>query len=179
MTSTSKSKKYNPSRSTARLLAVQALYEMDATGIESGPVIKEFADKRWENILTLDDDNIGSTPEKLKKPNHEFMIQIIEGMWANRQTVDALINDRLNGEWTVPRLEAVLRAILRAGTYELDQVLDIPARVVVNEYVQIADAFFDGSEVKLANAVLDKLAHDLRPDEMTVKSTAPVPNQEQ
>jgi len=179
MTSTSKTKKNNPSRSTARLLAVQALYEMDATGIESGLVIKEFADKRWGNILTLDDDNIVSIPEKLKKPNLEFMTQIIEGTWANCETVDVLINGRLNGEWTVPRLEAVLRAILRAGAYELDQVIDIPARVVVNEYVQIADAFFDGSEVKLANAVLDKLAHDLRPEEMATKSTIPVPNQGQ
>jgi len=168
MTTKTKDSTPNTSRSTSRLLAVQAIYEMDATGIAAGPVLREFAEKRWQDIFILEDEyGEAREPEKLKDANLQLMTTIVEGVSAHQQKLDQRINENLKGDWNTVRLEAVLRAILRAGAFELEHMVDVPARVVVNEYVEIADAFFDGSEVKLANAVLDKLARDLRPGEMS------------
>ena len=89
---------------------------------------------------------------------------------AHAPALDERIGPWLDGEWTVERLEVLLRAILRAGTYELAERLDVPAETVINEYVDVAHAFFAGREPGLANAVLDKVARALRPGELDGKA---------
>jgi N utilization substance protein B len=91
-----------------------------------------------------------------------FFREIVVGFVREQRKLDPLIDRALAGGWPLKRVEAVLRAILRAGTFELDHRRDVPARVVVSEYVQVAHAFLDGDEAGMVNAVLDALARQLR-----------------
>ena len=83
-------------------------------------------------------------------------------MLAEQRTIDPLIDDALAAGWPLKRIEAILRAVLRAGVYELSHRNDVPARVIVSEYVDVANAFFDRDETGMVNAVLDQLARGLR-----------------
>lgn len=87
---------------------------------------------------------------------------VVEGVSGNRAVVDAAIGDALAEEWSLARLEILLQAILRAGTFELYAIPDVPPRVVINEYLEIAHAFFAGREPALVNAVLDRVASRFR-----------------
>lgn len=142
-------------RSAARLAAVQALYEMDLSGADWDPVLAGFLAKRWQ----------GDGIEPVGDPDPEFLAELLRGTAARMSEVDALIEPTLSGEWTLDRLEAVIRAILRAGTFELLARADVPVRVVISEYVDVAHAFFLGKEAALVNGVLDRLARSLRADE--------------
>jgi transcription antitermination protein NusB len=139
-------------RSLARLAAVQALYRIDLNDAPAETVIAELRE-RGE-----DEDGFGEADDAL-------FADIVRGAIADRDDLDGLLNEALAPDWVLARLEAVLRAVLRAGAYELLARLEIPARVVLNEYVEIAHAFFSGKEPKLVNGVLDGVAHRLRPDE--------------
>ena len=92
--------------------------------------------------------------------------ELVTGTQSNLVELDAEISKVLAAEWPLERLEMVLRAILRVGAYELAFRIDVPARVVINEYVDIAHAFFAGKEPGMVNGVLDKLAHGIRVTEM-------------
>jgi N utilization substance protein B len=91
---------------------------------------------------------------------------IVRGVARDREGIDTLIEGALSKGRTVERLEVLLRLILEAGTWELTSRADVPARVVLSEYLGIADAFFEGDQPGLVNAVLDRLAHNLRDVEM-------------
>ena len=91
---------------------------------------------------------------------------IVRGVAGNLDRLDTMITETLTEEWPFPRFDTVLRAILRAGTYELVHRPDVPPRVAINEYTTIAHAFFSGKEPGLANGVLDKLGRTLRSSEM-------------
>jgi N utilization substance protein B len=138
-------------RRAARLAAVQALYQLEMNDTDSSPkqVIAEFESMR------LDD-----------KADRELFADIVSGTMARIAELDAEIGRLLVEGWTVERLEAVLRAILRAGAYELVARLDVPPRVAINEYVEIAFSFFGGREPSLVNGVLDRLAKERREDEL-------------
>jgi len=145
-------------RSTARLVAVQALYEMDLAGAEADPVLQEFLEKRWTNG---DGDDA-----QLAEPDAKLLTNIVQGVSARRDDLDRTLESALNETWPPERLETLLRAILRAGVYELTAHNDVPALVVITEYVDVAHAFFDGNEGGLVNGVLDRLARSLRPNEL-------------
>ncbi len=104
--------------------------------------------------------------DQYKPAEIAFFRSILEGVLAEQIDVDLLVDRALQQGWPLSRVEAVLRAILRAGTYELRSRKDVPARVVIVEYTDIAGAFFETEEVGMVNAVLDSLAHRLRPDEL-------------
>jgi transcription antitermination protein NusB len=87
---------------------------------------------------------------------------VVEGVVREQRRLDPLIDQALSERWPLKRIEAVLRAVLRAGAYELDHRTDVPARSVVSEYVDVANAFVDKDETGLVNAVLDQLARQLR-----------------
>jgi N utilization substance protein B len=140
-------------RSLARLAAVQALYQIDLNDAPVETVIAELRER-------------GGDDEGFGEADDELFGDIVRGVAANRDDLDALLNDALAPDWVLARLEAVLRAVVRAGAYELLARLEIPARVVLNEYVDIAHAFFSGKEPKLVNGVLDGVARRLRPDEL-------------
>ena len=140
-------------RSLARLAAVQALYQIDLTDAPAESVIAELRER-------------GEDEEGFGEADDELLVDIVRGAIANRDDLDALLDEMLTPDWSLARLEAVLRAVLRAGAYELLARIEIPARVVLNEYVDIAHAFFSGKEPKLVNGVLDRVGRRLRPDEL-------------
>jgi N utilization substance protein B len=148
------------SRSAARLAAVQALYQMDMTGIDLNQVIHEFESHR------LGKDIDGS---KLCEAEAEFFRDLVEGVVREQRRVDPLIDQHLAEGWRLNRVDSILRAILRAGTYEVLMRPDIPSRVVITEYLDLAHAFFEGEEPKVVNGILDKLAREERAEEFTGK----------
>jgi len=143
-------------RRSARLAAVQALYQMDIGGLGAKAVIKEFRDHRFGAQ--------GEGPEYIEA-DEDFFEDLVAGVVRKQAVVDPAIDELLAEGWRMERLDATVRAILRAGGFELFQRDDVPARVVIDEYVDIANAFFEGSEPKFVNAALDKCARQARADE--------------
>jgi transcription antitermination protein NusB len=144
------------SRSAARLAAVQALYQMDMTGIDLNQVIAEFAAHRLGQEIEGD---------RYAEAEPEFFRDIVEGVVRDQLRIDPLIDKQLAEGWRLTRVDSILRAILRAGAYELLIRGDVPARVVISEYVDIAHAFFGEEEPKVVNGILDRLGHRERPQE--------------
>lgn len=156
--SNSQVRKPNPNatrRSAARLSAVQALYSMEITGVTAEEAIDEFRQR-------LADEPRG----KLAQPDGELVTFLVRGATVERELLDEVIGKALSRDWTVDRLESVLRAILRAGAFELKARPQTPVRVVISEFVDVAHAFYAGPEPGLVNAVLDKVARVLRADEI-------------
>lgn len=147
----------NKARTAARLAAVQALYQMETAGVGAEAVIREFVAHR------LGGDIEGAA---LYEADADFFAELTRGVVAGQRRIDPYIERRLAENWTLARLDATARAILRAGVYELTTRPDIPYRVVIDEYVEMAKAFFgEGEEPRFVNAVLDACARDVRPDE--------------
>lgn len=144
------------SRSAARLAAVQALYQMDMTGIDLTDVIAEFETHR-----------LGKEVEGCQYRDAEasFFRDLVEGVVREQLRIDPLIDKQLAAGWRLTRVDSILRAILRSGAYELLVRSDVPARVVISEYVDIAHAFFGEDEPKVVNGILDRLGHRARPHE--------------
>ena len=146
-------------RRAARLAAVQALYAIDVSGSSIERVLADVMDRHWSSGGKAG----GKTGEG--DADAALLRTLVEGVAADREMVDAAIGEALAEEWSLARLEILLQAILRAGTYELYAIPDIPARVVINEYLEIAHAFFAGREPALVNAVLDRIAARFRSGE--------------
>jgi N utilization substance protein B len=140
-------------RSATRLAAIQALYALDVSGSAVDRVIADFVERPWAPA---------ELPADAAKPDEVFLRTLVEGVVAHRPEIDVAIQDALTGGWTLARLEILLQAILRAGAYELSAQPDVPAKVVINEYLEIAHAFFAGKEPSLVNAVLDRLTSRFR-----------------
>lgn len=150
----------NLARSAARLKAVQALYQMAISGGSAEKIINQFAES--EADARVDDAPIAEADTVL-------FADLVRGTLANMAQVDEMLSACLDDAWPAERMEILLRAILRCGAYELFSQPSVPARVVISEYVRVTDAFFDGKEPSLVNAVLDRLARVLRPEELTEK----------
>jgi N utilization substance protein B len=165
-------------RSAARLAAVQALYEMDMVDADPDAVLEEFLLKRWDidgndgpkapppgisdALAAYLDDGSPDEDSPLVEPDREWLGDLVRGVAENREKLDGLIASALRGEWTVDRLETLIRVILRAAVFELSSKPSVPTGVVINEYLDVAHAFFEGPETGLVNGVLDRLARDLR-----------------
>jgi N utilization substance protein B len=144
-------------RTVARLAAVQALYQIDLSGTKPEAVIAEFIKHRLGR--EVDGHNYGEADAVL-------FADIVRGTTTRQEELDRALAGALTREWPLARLETVLRAILRAGAYELTARPDIPARVAISEYLDVAHAFYAGKEPGLVNGVLDRLAHGLRPGDL-------------
>jgi N utilization substance protein B len=144
-------------RRAARLAAVQALYQWEQSGGAAASIVREFSDHR-----------IGKSVDGVELPpaNKILFGDLVQGTIANAAELDDMVAGVLTEDWSVERLESILRAILRCGAYELAHRTDIPPKVAISEYLAVADAFLGDKETALANGVLDKLAHMLRPAEM-------------
>lgn len=147
-------------RSAARLAAVQALYEMDMVGAPADAVLAEFMAKRWR-FSAGDDRN-----QAMAEPNDTVLADLVNGVSSDATELDAAIAPALSSGLTLDRLETLLRVVLRAGAYELKTKREVPAAVVINEYVEVANAFFDAKEAALVNGVLDRLAREFRAGEL-------------
>ena len=140
-------------RGAARLAAVQALYQMDLAATPLNEILAEFESHRLGREVEGD--------EYLPAEAAHFR-DVVRGVVDDQRRLDPMIDEALSKGWPLKRIETVLRAILRAGVYELDRKRDVPARVVVTEYVDVAHAFVDREETGMVNAVLDQLARQLR-----------------
>ena len=140
-------------RGAARLAAVQALYQMDIAATPLNEILAEF-ESHW----------IGREVEGSQYLPAEaaFFRSIVRGVLDDQRALDPMVDKALSGGWPLKRVEALLRAVLRAGAFELSSRSDVPARVVVAEYVDVAHAFLDKDETGMVNAVLDQLARQLR-----------------
>ncbi|MBL8556256.1 MAG: transcription antitermination factor NusB [Phenylobacterium sp.] len=147
------------SRSVARLAAVQALYQMEVSSIGVEHVIREFTDHRFDRDIEVGDNE--SVP--LAAADEAFFAELVRGVVAEQGRVDAAIARRLAENWRLERLDATVRAILRAGAYELAHRADVPTEVAIDEYVEIAKSFFEGVEPGFVNGALDAVARDVRP----------------
>lgn len=144
-------------RSVARLAAVQALYQIELGGGAPETVIGEFVKHRLGREIDGD---------RYAEADTALFADIVKGAIGRRADLDRALSGALTPDWPLERLEAVLRAILRAGAYELLARPDVPARVAISEYLDVAHAFFAGKEPGLVNGVLDRLAHVLRPEDV-------------
>jgi N utilization substance protein B len=151
-------------RGAARLAAVQALYQMDVAGTGLNEIFAEF-ESHW-----LGGEVEG---EQYRPAESAFFRDIVGGVVREQSGLDPQIDAALAKGWPLKRIEAVLRAILRAGAYELANRRDVPARVVMAEYVDVAAAFVEADETGMINAVLDQLAHQLRAGEFDETPTLP------
>ena len=144
-------------RRAARFAAVQALYQIELGQVAATEVVAEFGEHRLAQLLEAVDDGPGS-PEV----DREWFAIVVLGTAAARETLDPAIEASLASGWTLLRCGYLLRACLRAGAFELAERTDVPVKVVINEYVELAHLFFDESEAGFVNAVLDRLAPRLR-----------------
>jgi len=140
-------------RGAARLAAVQALYQMDVAGSGVLEIAAEYAAFRLGKEVD---------GKLYREADPQWFRTILSGVVENQKLVDPVIHDALTEDWPLSRLDATLRAILRAGVYELMKRDDVPVAVIVTEYVDIAKAFYEEDEPKLVNAVLDRVARRLR-----------------
>lgn len=143
-------------RSGARLAVVQALYEMEVSGKGVIEALAEF-ETFW----------IGQTVDGVEHPPAEtaFFRDLLRGVVDEQRAIDPQLDGALSQGWPLKRIEAVLRAILRAGAYELMYRRDVPAKAAISEYVDVAHSFYAGDEPGMVNAVLDKVGRTARGNE--------------
>ncbi|MGH6991428.1 MAG: transcription antitermination factor NusB, partial [Stellaceae bacterium] len=143
-------------RGAARLAAVQALYQMDIASAGINDVFAEF-ESHW----------LGGEVEgdKYLPAEGGFFRDIVSGVVRDQAMLDPLIDQALSRGWPLKRIDAIVRAILRAGAYELEHRKDVPGKVVVSEYVDVAHAFVETEETGMVNAVLDQIARQFRAEE--------------
>lgn len=141
------------SRSAARLAAVQALYQQEMEGTPVRRLLKEFHEHR-----------LGATIEDATyhEAEADFFDDVVTGVEARQSEIDEAISANLSSGWTLERLDRPMRAILRAGTYELVSRADVPVGSVINEYVDVAHAFYDRKEAGFVNGLLDSIAKKVR-----------------
>jgi transcription antitermination protein NusB len=143
-------------RGAARLAAVQALYQMDVAAKGLNEIFAEF-ESHW---LGREVEGSQYLPAEAA-----FFREVVGGVVRDQRRLDPIIDAALSKGWPLKRIEALMRAVLRAGLYELDQRRDIPTRVIVSEYVDVAGAFVDKDETGMVNAVLDQLGRQVRSGE--------------
>ncbi len=147
-------------RGAARLAAVQALYQLEIGGGDMLTVIQEFEAFRLGQEID---------GYEYRQADAGWFRDVVGGVVAEQRLIDPMVHTALVEDWPLKRVDATLRAILRCGTYELLKRNDVPGRVIISEYIDIARAFFEDDEPRLVNGVLDRIAHDNRPDEFPVR----------
>ena len=142
-------------RTVARLAAVQALYQMELAGEGVETVITEFSNHRFDADIE---------GEPLAEADEAYFADVVRGVIGDQKDIDTAVKARLASNWRLERLDATLRALLRCGAWELTHKTDVPKEIVIDEYVELAKAFFVEAEAKFVNAALDGVARDVRPD---------------
>lgn len=153
-------------RNMARLSAVQALYQMDINGHGVGQTIAEFKTHRLGQELDGD---------AYRPADGGWFTLLVEGVVEHQRQIDPLVDQTLKEGWPLRRIDLTLRALLRAGVFELLHRKDVPGRVVVNEYVELSRGFFNAEEPGIVNGVLDRLGRHHRADDFPNAPPAPGP----
>ncbi|WP_210203476.1 transcription antitermination factor NusB [Breoghania corrubedonensis] len=147
-------------RGLARLAAVQALYQMEMSGQTLADIILEF------QMYRLGQEIDG---EQYREADPDWFRDLMQGMVAKQREIDPRIHQALQEDWPLKRIDSILRAILRVGVYELIRRVEVPARVIISEYVEVAKAFFSEDEPKVVNGVLDRIGREIRPGEFDAR----------
>lgn len=147
-------------RGAARLGAVQALYQMDIAGTPLQQVVAEFESVRLGKEID---------GEQYLEADAAYFRGILAGVVKEQVQLDPLIHKALTSDWPLARIDSLLRAVLRAATFEILKRKDVPAKVIINEYVDVTKAYFLEDEPKMVNGVLDHIARDVRASEFTEK----------
>lgn len=149
-------------RHLSRIGAVQALYQMDLAGADAGDVVDQFSQFRFAptDAASLGEGAEGTTD--LAGGDVQFFSDVVLGVVSYQREIDPLVDQQLAEGWRLVRVDSILRAILRAGTFELLKRKDVPPRVVINEYINVGHAFFFDDETRVINGVLDALALKIR-----------------
>lgn len=155
-------------RTSARLAAVQALFQSEAAGLDAEGVIEEFIHHRLGRNENEDSYADGRVPDA----DVPLFGRIVRAVAAQQAAIDAVLAAALMADWPMSRLDPVLRAALRCGAAELWLADGPPVRVVINEYMDVAHGFFEGDEPGVVNGVLDKVARQLRPAEFAGPASA-------
>tara|TARA_B100001939_G_scaffold3907_1_gene3742 strand:+ start:167 stop:622 length:456 start_codon:yes stop_codon:yes gene_type:complete len=142
-------------KSSARLFAVQILFEMEINGKKINNILERLTNEYLIEISRLN---------KTEKADKNHLIKILKGVTKSQKDIDLNINDNLIG-WSLSRIDSVSRAILRSALYELRECNDIPVKVIINEYIEISKSFFEGDEPNFINGILDKISKIYRPNE--------------
>ena len=145
-------------RSVARLAAVQALYQMEVSSAGAETVIREFTEHRFDRAVPSE----SGEDMTLAQADESFFADLVRGVVQHQKAIDSAVVKRLAAGWKLERLDATVRAILRAGAYELSKRSDVPTEVVIDEYVELAKSFFEGPEPGFVNGALDAVAQDVR-----------------
>ena len=145
-------------RSAARVAAVQALYQMELAQTDVTAVIAEFTMHRFGE---------GAEDPTLRDADRDLFAAIVRGVVRRQREIDPVVDQHLAEGWRLNRIDSILRAVLRAGVLELIERTEVPARVVINEYVNVTHAFLGEDEPRVVNGVLDKLARRYRTSEFT------------
>ena len=147
-------------RGLARLAAVQALYQMDLSQGKISEIVEEYENLRIGQIVD---------GEEYLDADLSWFRGIVAGVVSEQQKIDPLIHKTLPDDWPLARIDTLMRSVMRSGVFELMKRKDVPAKVVISEYLDVAKAFFDEDEPKLINGVLDKIARELREGEFDDK----------
>ncbi|MTI17375.1 transcription antitermination factor NusB [Rhodobacteraceae bacterium RKSG542] len=143
-------------RGLARLAAVQALYQMELAGTELEDVIGEF------KLFRLGQELDG---EVYRDADPAWFADLVMAVFEEQRQIDPRIHAALSEDWPLRRIDSTVRAILRVGAAELMRKKDVPARVIINEYIEIAKAFYEKDETRLVNGIMNRLARELRASE--------------
>jgi N utilization substance protein B len=170
VTRTPKAERGRP-RTAARVAAVQALFQSEQSQTSPETVIDEFVRHRLGELPGTGGFEDGRAPEA----NVQLFGQIVRTATLRQEEIDRMIAEALPADWPLARLDPVLRAVMRAGAAELMTGGGAPGRVVINEYLDVSHGFFNDDAPKLANGVLDRLAHLLRPAEFPPPPVTPEP----
>ncbi len=157
MTASNTTEKSANKRGAARLAAVQALYQMEVGGAGVLDVVAEYENLRLGKEVD---------GEQYLDADASWFRGIVAGVVKAQREIDPVIHDALPPTWPLARIDTLLRALLRAGVFELRHRADVPARVIINEYVDVAKAFFGDEETHLVNGLLDRVARQAREDEL-------------
>ena len=145
--------KQRRARTVSRLAAVQALYQMELAGEGVETVITEFSDFRFDGDIE---------GEALAEADEAYFADIVRGVIESQRDIDRAIKARLASNWRLERIDSTLRALLRSAAWELKHRPEVPFEIVIDEYVELAKAFFDDAEARFVNAALDGVAKDTR-----------------
>lgn len=148
-------------RTGSRIAAVQALFQTEQGPTSAETVIDEFVRFRLGKLAASD----GFEDGRVEEVDVKLFTRIVRAAATQQESIDTMLAGLLTHDWPMERLDPVLRALMRAGAAELAMPDGPPAKVVINEYLDVAHGFFEGDEPRMANGVLDRLAHQLRPRE--------------
>lgn len=150
-------------KSSARLASVQANYMIAFSQMPVDEVIEEFVQGRVGRIAIVDGQNDDQENfVELGPIDTEYFERLVRGVQSNKEEIENSLNGFLHGEWSYDKMNGMMQALLLSAVYEITRTSDVDVKVLIQEYVDLAYAFFSKNEPKMINALLDQIAHEVR-----------------